>query len=100
MFPRTACRPCSGNLQKLLLRDRLGKSGIEILEIRARRRRELTSGGQNSRAGDTAFIDYIPKRSIAVQAGVAEIAHRSEATLQVFSCQLRAPATPAHWATS
>ena len=74
-----------GDLQKLLLHDGRGESGIETLDI-ASRRSEFTAGGENSRARDASRVDGVPQRNVAIDAGVAEIAHRREATLQIFAC--------------
>ena len=57
------------------------------LDVRAGRD-QLAPGGQHPRSRDPTGIDGVAQRDIAIDAGMTEIAHRGEATLQVFARQL------------
>jgi hypothetical protein len=53
------------------------------------RRREFASRGQDSWPEQPACIDRIVHCGVAINAGVAEVAHGRKATLQIFVCHLR-----------
>ena len=76
-------------LQKFLVHDCMGKSGIESLDVLPWRR-NFTPGSQNSRTGDVASVDGVSQDNVAVNPGVPEVAYCREATLQVFARRLRA----------
>ena len=79
--------------QEFLVEDRLGKRRVEALQIVAAHD-QLATRCQDSRPGHPSRIDRVAKRGVAVDARMAEVAHRREAALQILARQLRTEQHP------
>src|SRR5262249_19727597 len=90
ILPDRLPRPvCPVYKQKLLLKDCLGKRGIEVLKI-VTSRDQLAAGSEDPWTADTACIDRVAQFCVAINSGMAKIANRCDAALQVFPRHLRA----------
>src|SRR5207244_8781641 len=67
--------------------DRVGKGGIEVLNIFTARD-ELASRSQNPWAGDAAGFDRVTQFSITINARVTEVANGRNAALKIFASEV------------